>query len=389
MYKVYWVDGCMEENILAAFDDAIYDGMDVISVSIGFNRPLNYFEDSIAIGSFHAIKRGIFVSNSVGNFGLARASVTNYSPWSLTVVASTIDRKMESELLLGNNISIKGIAVNTNTMEQPWYPIINGSNSDLNALNHIEMKGKIVICDDSSDSSDYTVYLGRGAGLIKITDQFNDIACVWQNPTTVIPTKQGKVVLSYINSTSSLVARILKTTTPKAPAPIVASFSSRGYNPIMFNILKPDITAPRVDILASWARNSSLTESLGDTRHSDFNIISRTSMSCPHSAGVAGFVKSYHNNLSPRAIKSALMTTALVMEPTLVGNGDAKFAYRVGQINPMKAIDPGLVYDIGVDGYVNFLFKEGYNDTTLQLVTGNFSSCDFKEPSKNGPRELN
>ncbi|GLJ43868.1 hypothetical protein SUGI_0914420 [Cryptomeria japonica] len=202
MYKVCWVDGCMEPDILAAFDHAIYDGVDVISVSIGFNRPLNYFADSIAIDSFHAMKRGIFVSNSAGNSGPAKASVTNYSAWSLTVAASTIDRKMESELLLGNNISIKGIAVNANTIEQPWYPIINGSNCDLNALNHIEMKGKIVICDDSSDSSDYTVYLGRGAGLIEITDQFNDIAFVWQNPTTVIPTKQGKVVLSYIDSTT-------------------------------------------------------------------------------------------------------------------------------------------------------------------------------------------
>ncbi|GLJ43687.1 hypothetical protein SUGI_0909520 [Cryptomeria japonica] len=404
MYKVCWLDDCEEADILAAFDDAIYDSVDIISVSLGSDFPMDYFQDSIAIGAFHAMKRGILVSNAAGNSGPSRASISNYSPWSITVAASTIDRKMDCELLLGNNMSIEGISINTYTMEQPWYPLVYGgdvanvsggftsnvsSGCALNSLDHTKVEGKIVLCNYVDDPPDYSVFIAGGVGVIIISDDFDDTAFVSLNPATTISTKQGKYVLSYIKSTSSPFAKIQKTTTSKALAPIVASFSSRGFNPITLDILKPDITAPGVDILASWARNSSLSGNIGDTRISDFNIISGTSMSCPHIAGVAGFVKSYHQDWSASAIKSALMTTAFVMDPTKVGNEDAEFGYGTGQINPMKAIDPGLVYDARVDDYVNFLCKEGYNDATLRLVTGDLSSCDLIQPSKNGARELN
>ncbi|GLJ43696.1 hypothetical protein SUGI_0909830 [Cryptomeria japonica] len=360
MYKVCWIDGCTDADMLAAFDDAIHDNVDVISISIGTNITLNYFEDSIAIGAFHAMKRGILVSNSAGNSGPDRATISNYSPWSLTVAASTIDRKMTSELILGNGMFIEGIAVNTYTMEQLWYPLVYGgdvanvnggftskdsSNCKLNSLDHTKVKGKIVLCNFDVDRPDYSVFIAGGVGVIIMLDNSNDIAYVFLNPTTVISTKQGQVVLSYINSISSPMAKIQKTTTTKARAPIVASFSSRGYNPITFDILKPDITAPGVDIFASWPKNSSLSEYLEDTRFGDFNILSGTSMSCPHATGAIGFVKSYHQNWSPAAIKSALMTTAFVMDPTLDETGDAEFGYGAGQINPMKAINPGLVYN--------------------------------------------
>ncbi|KAH9293696.1 hypothetical protein KI387_041100, partial [Taxus chinensis] len=187
----------------------------------------------------------------------------------------------------------------------------------------------------------------------------------------------------------SAVARIEKTETVNGLAPIVATFSSRGYNPITMDILKPDITAPGVDILASWVKNSSVTGYLEDTRNSDFNIISGTSMSCPHAAGAAAFVKSYHQDWSPAAIRSSLMTTAFTMDATLAGNEDAEFGYGAGQINPTKAVDPGLVYDAGLDDYIKLLCTQGYNDTTLRFITGDISSCDSIEPSKIGARELN
>lgn len=89
-------------DIMAAFDDAIADGVDVISVSLGSSFPYPYFDDPIAIGSFHAMKNGILTSNSAGNSGPYPLSVSNYSPWSLTVAASTIDRKFVSQVVLGN-----------------------------------------------------------------------------------------------------------------------------------------------------------------------------------------------------------------------------------------------------------------------------------------------
>lgn len=102
VYKVCWSDGCYDADILAAFDDAIADGVDIISVSIGASKLKNYFEDPIAIGAFHSMKKGILTSNSAGNDGPDPGSITNVSPWSLSVAASTIDRKFTTKVQLGN-----------------------------------------------------------------------------------------------------------------------------------------------------------------------------------------------------------------------------------------------------------------------------------------------
>lgn len=103
MYKVCWDGGyCGDADILKAFDDAIADGVDVISVSLGFTGYSDYFEDSIAIGSFHAMRNGILTSCSAGNDGPDPVSLANYAPWILTVAASTIDRKFVANLALGD-----------------------------------------------------------------------------------------------------------------------------------------------------------------------------------------------------------------------------------------------------------------------------------------------
>lgn len=102
VYKICWFDGCADEDILAAFDDAIADGVDIISLSVGGFFGSDYFQDSIAIGAFHSMKKGILTSNSAGNGGPYYGSVVNFSPWSLSVGASTIDRKFETKVKLGN-----------------------------------------------------------------------------------------------------------------------------------------------------------------------------------------------------------------------------------------------------------------------------------------------
>lgn len=102
MYKVCWYNGCFYADILKAFDDAIADGVDVISVSLGADGLIPYFEDPVSIGSFHAMKHGILTSNSAGNSGPLPATVSNYAPWSLTVAASSIDRRFITKVVLGN-----------------------------------------------------------------------------------------------------------------------------------------------------------------------------------------------------------------------------------------------------------------------------------------------
>lgn len=93
--------GCFDADILAAFEAAISDGVDVLSVSLG-GEATEFFGDSISIGSFHAAANGIVVVSSAGNSGPSPSTVSNVSPWMLTVAASTIDREFSSYITLGD-----------------------------------------------------------------------------------------------------------------------------------------------------------------------------------------------------------------------------------------------------------------------------------------------
>lgn len=108
MYKVCTAEGCFGSAILAAFDDAIRDGVDVLSLSIGSSsyQP-ELSSDPIAIGAFHAVEQGIIVVSSAGNDGPKRGTVANFAPWLLTVAASTMDRNFESNVVLGGNKVVK------------------------------------------------------------------------------------------------------------------------------------------------------------------------------------------------------------------------------------------------------------------------------------------
>jgi hypothetical protein len=116
IYKVCWDDFCASEDMLAAFDDAVADGVDVISFSIGGKLPVPYFEDAPAIGAFHAMRRGVLTSTSAGNSALDGGRVTNVAPWMLSVAASSTDRRLVGRLVLGNG---KTIVVSTNSFTEP------------------------------------------------------------------------------------------------------------------------------------------------------------------------------------------------------------------------------------------------------------------------------
>lgn len=108
IYKVCWKqDGCADMDILAAFEAAIHDGVNVISVSLG-GENANYLQDTLAIGAFHAMRKGIITVASAGNDGPTMATVVNNAPWIVTVAASGIDRDFHSTIELGNrkNVSV-------------------------------------------------------------------------------------------------------------------------------------------------------------------------------------------------------------------------------------------------------------------------------------------
>lgn len=107
-YKACWnIDSgifCSNADILKAFDEAIHDGVDVLSVSLGLGPP--FVLDAIAVGSFHAVAKGITVVSSAGNSGPRSQTVENVAPWMISVAASTIDRSFPSLITLGNNQTI-------------------------------------------------------------------------------------------------------------------------------------------------------------------------------------------------------------------------------------------------------------------------------------------
>lgn len=101
-YKVCTWLGCSSDSILAAFDDAIADGVDIISISVNMGYASAFEEDPVAIGAFHAIAKGILTVNSAGNSGPEQQTLESVAPWILTVAASNTNRAFSTKVVLGN-----------------------------------------------------------------------------------------------------------------------------------------------------------------------------------------------------------------------------------------------------------------------------------------------
>ncbi|KAM3208079.1 hypothetical protein ACQJBY_063023 [Aegilops geniculata] len=377
IYKICWDDGCSDADMLAAFDDAVADGVDLISFSIGDDQPAQYFEDVAAIGSFHAMKGGVLTSAASGNSGLESGHVCNVAPWILSVAASSTDRRLVDKLVLGNGKTIVGASINIfpELKDVPFVFPINGScEAESLAVAGRSYKGKILLCALPSNGSG-PVTVGA-AGAVIGTDQ-PDIAFSLPLPAVMVSQAQFTRIMAYFNRTRNPVGTILASEPAfDSQAPVVASFSSPGPNMITPSILKPDLSAPGIDILAAWSPLSPVSG-----RSVAYSIDSGTSMACPHATGAAAYVKSFHPDWSPAMIMSALITTATPMNSSR-NRGGGELTYGAGQLNPVRARDPGLVYDASEGDYVRMLCAQGYNSTQLRLVT----DSDDAEPCRGGRR---
>ncbi|OIT39454.1 PREDICTED: subtilisin-like protease SBT4.14 [Nicotiana attenuata] len=399
MYKVCWAtSGCADIDILAAFEAAISDGVDLISISIG-GLSGSYTTDVIAVGSFHAMKKGILTVASAGNDGPNLNTVANHAPWMLTVAASGIDREFRSKVELGNGRIVSGIGVSTFDPKKKLYPLTAGvdmaKSSDTRdssrycgegSMDPRKVKGKLVYCQLGTWGADSVIKELGGIGTIIESDQFLDSAPIFMAPATIVNSSIGKSINNYMHSERLPSAVIYKSQEVKIKAPFIASFSSRGPNPGTKCLLKPDIAAPGIDILASYTPLKSLTGLKGDTQYSEFTLMSGTSMACPHVGGAAAYVKSYHPYWSPSAIKSALMTTARPMSSKV--DREAEFAYGAGQVNPTKARSPGLIYDMDDMSYIQFLCHEGYNSSSVSSLLRQRVNCSMLIPA-NGEDAIN
>ncbi len=344
-------------DLAAAIEQAVADGVDVINYSIS-GSPTSIIRPT-DIQFFNAAAAGVFVAASAGNDG-AVSTVNHNFPWVTTVAASTHNRGNLKTVSLGNGASYTGVGVvppavgttglvNAESIPAAGFTAAQSRLCLLNSINAAAAAGKIVICTRGSNDRVQKSQVVKNAGGVGMVHANSSTAESLNGDWHIIPTvhlnaTDGNLVKAYAASAgASATASISVTNTNPVVAPAMAGFSS--YGPALAgggDLLKPDITAPGVDVIASVAPPGHGGK--------NFDGLSGTSMAAPHIAGIAALIKSKNPSWSPMWIKSAMMTTASTKDSA--GNtiqhplGTATpLNFGAGHIVAGSAFDPGLVYD--------------------------------------------
>ena len=396
VYKALWqtADGRgsgTTRGLIQAIDDAVADGVDVINYSVSGSSTYVVTADELAF--LGAANAGVFVSTSAGNSGdtVGVSSVAHNSPWTMTVAASTHSRGAEKSVTLGDGSTYEGVGigdavgpaplvlasavalpgVSATAARECWLDADNdAANGSTPTLDPAKVAGRIVVCDRGTvarvDKS-AAVKLAGGIGMIQtntsdaqsLNADFHTLPSIHLNATNGAPVK------AYAEIAAAPTATISAASTEPVNAPVMAGFSS--YGPALAgggDLLKPDITAPGVDVAAAYHEDL-------ETGEPTFNSISGTSMSAPHIAGLGALLKAKYPKWSPMAIKSAMMTTARQTDdsgqPIQWSQGDATpLNYGAGEVVPSRSYNPGLVYDSNRRDWYNYACAIGQ----LQLVGG-------------------
>ncbi|KAK4843143.1 hypothetical protein QYF36_004514 [Acer negundo] len=299
-------------------------------------------------------------------------------------------------ITLGNNQTLWGISIDTTKENRGFTDLtyserIAADNADssaedcqLGSLNATLAAGKIILCFSKSathkiGTAEVSVQQAGGVGLIFAQYRANGLEPCFLIPCIKVDYEVGTQILSYIRKASSPIAKLgfPKTVIGKWVSPKVASFSSRGPSSMSPSVLKPDMVAPGVDILAAYSPVGAKDSTI------EYALQSGTSMACPHVAGIAALIKSVHKDWSPAAIRSALVTTASqfgtdgmnIFEEGPTHKEADPFDMGGGHVNPNKAMYPGLVYNITTQDYVQFLCSMGYNNASISNLTRKTVIC--------------
>jgi hypothetical protein len=387
-YKVCWQTptggSCFGSDSVAAIDQAVADGVDVINFSISGSR--TSFLDAVEVAFLFAADAGVFVAASAGNSGPATSTVAHGGPWLTTVANGTHNRNGVGSVTLGNGLTINGASFANATAQLPLvrskdvglpgvdaaklalcFGALDGPgdtvpHDNTPLLDPAKVAGKIVVCERGSNvlvNKSGNVEAAGGAGMVLLntpTSAATQLAILHVVPTVHVGPGVGNADYTAVDSyaaTPGATATINQSQPVyNVPAPTTASSSSRG--PLLAgggDLLKPDVMAPGTDILAGVAPPGNSGKL--------FDLYSGTSMSSPHVAGLAAIFKQLYPAWSPMMIKSAIMTTGYdVLDggtPAPNTNPVLIFRQGAGFIDPRKAINPGAVYNHGFNDWLAFL----------------------------------
>ena len=367
-YKVCWEGGCASSDSAAAIDQAVADGVDVINFSIGGSSTVFVSPDDIAF--LFAAAADVWVATSNGNAGPGAQTTGTPAgvPWITAVGANQDDQVFNLVVgvnapaaIAGDKVALEGSSpvslsdTGTITDDVTLTDPANGCSALVAPISGIAL----TIRGACSFTIKYNNAAAAGASAIIV---YNDGAnasridpIVMSAPGTTIP---GVMVGFFDGSDMAAAAGVNATLDPASAVSAdnrIAGFSSRGPNGGAPDVIKPDISAPGVNILAAE------TGSDGEL----FQVISGTSMASPHVAGSFALLKEAHPDWSAAQARSALMTTARQnLKKTFGDDAADAFDIGAGAIVPSDAFDPGLSYDAGFLDYLAFTC-----DNNVQLVS--------------------
>ncbi|CAI5465395.1 unnamed protein product [Closterium sp. Yama58-4] len=396
-----------EADIVAAIEAAVADGVDVLTMSLGGQASL-FDVDQLAF--LHAAQAGVFVSVPAGNSGAAiekqyfTCTLDHPAPWYTTVAASSHGRNYSTAVTIGGSTFVgrslvggKGTALRAGIVlgsdaNRPGASRNAANFCERGSLDPAKVRGKIVVCTRPSTQGSHSARTfnisraAKAAGAVGVVIANQDpgdstAAMLHDLPASHVDADARTKLIALVKATASPVASLSPLFIAHSPSPTMAWFSSTGPStdpyqtfdaPAMGtnlnDVVKPDLTAPGVEIWAGWTQSPFQVTDMGVTDALSVRpgavtaqMVSGTSMSTPHVAGIAALMKQQHPEWSPFAIKSALQTTAYTVNSAsapianddgCVANGHAMGS---GHVFPARALDPGLVYDSNMVQMVQFL----------------------------------
>ncbi|CAI5502922.1 unnamed protein product, partial [Closterium sp. Naga37s-1] len=439
IYKVLWRqaqtdgggDGSMKPappsgsmaDLYAALDQAVADGVDVVSLSVGSLSDYETYFNDVPYANIQ--KAGILAVLAAGNSGAPPEpnsnmyrTLSNFSPFYLTVGASSMGRRFVVRLTLGNGAVIKARAVEAASVSQrvplvysrnaiaPGKTVYQADLCEQGSLNPNKTTGKIVICSRGINpiwNKTLAVQDAGGVGmvLVNVKGGSSNFPVVPGPPLPYVhfSLEQAALLAKYMKKTKKPLATMgTEVEAAFDEAPALAAFSSTGpvadpdsaQLPVYptNDILKPDIVAPGVNLWGAW-----ISTTTDGSEPAQYSQLSGTSMATPHVAGIVALIMQMNPDWSPARVMSAVMTTAtpgglpsdirtMVVsssgaaggKPGTSGSGGGGYTYRVvkpmknslnkeatawelgsGHVDPPRVGDPGLVFDIMFDDNVNFL----------------------------------